>query len=205
MNARFPLLLVLSLCLFSGWGCRFRANATSPYVADADTSAGGADNANGSGGSDVSESGGQQNVSNSGGDQLAKTGGESAMSTGGSANEDASTVDADMPPEVDAGPICTPPTPSVCNPVTNVGCENSPGTQCAIDTLAITLAGYCILSAPTDAGTCANTGLSESCPPKYTCLASECRRMCFCDNECGKGECCFEFVGNLGFKVCKAC
>jgi hypothetical protein len=98
----------------------------------------------------------------------------------------------------------------VCNPVTNDGCLDSLSMQCAVDR-ASTLAGYCIFysgdsgQSPSDGGDCLNTGITESCPPTFTCLDSRCRKLCLCAADCETGQCCKEALESTGFKVCGEC
>ena len=80
--------------------------------------------------------------------------------------------------------------------------------QCAVD-WAATLTGYCIFSSPPpplpDGGGCFNSGLTESCPPTFTCVVDQCRALCACDADCEPGQCCSEPVGTTGFHVCREC
>lgn len=99
---------------------------------------------------------------------------------------------------------CTRPHVEVCDPVTDHGCD--PPLQCIIDYASGTLAGYCAFSTPIDGGPfCVSTPVTESCPPSTTCVDGVCRALCFCDDDCNRGECCAEQVGGLGFKLCGAC
>lgn len=96
---------------------------------------------------------------------------------------------------------------AVCNPVTNEGCFDSLMMQCAVDPLA-TLTGYCIFysgQSPMLGGDCLNTGVTESCPPTFTCVDGRCRELCFCDADCEAGQCCTEPLEGTGFKVCGDC
>jgi hypothetical protein len=126
---------------------------------------------------------------------------------------DAATLRSDAaaqsPPSVDvdgsaASGSCTRPDVAVCDPVSNHGCD--PPLQCIIDYASGTLAGYCAFSTPIDGGPfCVSTPVTESCPPSTTCVDGVCRALCFCDDDCGQGECCGEQVGELGFKLCGTC
>jgi len=95
-----------------------------------------------------------------------------------------------------------------CNPVTNEGCAASLMMQCAVN-VAATLTGYCIFFSggppPSLGGACLNTGITESCPPKATCVAERCRTLCFCDTDCEAGQCCTEPLESTGFKICGDC
>jgi hypothetical protein len=105
----------------------------------------------------------------------------------------------------DAAATCVPPAVTGCNPVTNDGCAPELQMQCAVDVAAPSPTGYCIFSAPMDAGACFNSGLTESCPPTTTCVGGECRPLCFCDADCEEGKCCAEPIGITGFNVCGDC
>jgi hypothetical protein len=105
----------------------------------------------------------------------------------------------------DDGTSCQPPDVTGCNPVTNEGCLAELGQHCALDPLQPTPTGYCIFTAPMDAGVCLNTGLTESCPPMTACLDGECRSLCFCDADCEEEKCCAEPIGTTGFNVCGDC
>jgi hypothetical protein len=139
----------------------------------------------------------------------AATGSPSVPSAnGGAAGEPdiATAEDAGAEPQ-DAGSECTPVDIAVCNPVTNEGCPGSLAMQCAVD-WAATLSGYCIFSSPppvAGADTCFNSGVTESCPPTFTCVVDQCRRLCLCDADCEQGQCCTEEVGSTGFHVCRDC
>jgi hypothetical protein len=105
----------------------------------------------------------------------------------------------------DVGAACTAPKVDGCNPVKNEGCVTELGMQCGIDFLAFTLAGSCTFSAPSDppdAGGCLNTIVTESCLPKHSCIEGQCRKLCFCDSDCGQGEVCVDKIGDKGFKAC---
>lgn len=200
------LMLVVSCALAA---CRFeRSPAASPFAADAGpfdeddgdgdrqpidpTASGGAAAAGsgGAGGTHAAGTGGSTGpVASSGG-----TGGASP-SAGGAAgaplDEDASVIGESCDPDV-----------LLCNPVTNEGC--APPMQCAVDAFSDVLSGYCIFNGPVADG-CFNSGVTESCPPTETCLDFECRKLCFCDDDCAEGQCCVDPVGDLGFKACGAC
>jgi hypothetical protein len=122
------------------------------------------------------------------------------------AGEPAARADAGATP-LDAGMEleCAPIDVAVCNPVTNEGCAGTLQMQCAVDQLAI-LRGYCIFSSPPPGtGGCINSGVTESCPPTFTCVVDQCQKLCLCDADCDEGQCCTQQVGSTGFKVCRDC
>jgi hypothetical protein len=125
----------------------------------------------------------------------------------GAAAQGGSAADAGMNTERDAAVSgCQPLAPAVCNPVMNSGCPDILSMQCAVDLAAETLAGYCIFKSPDMTGnSCLNTLVTESCPPRSTCVFGMCRRLCFCDADCPDAACCTEPVGERGFKACGAC
>lgn len=96
---------------------------------------------------------------------------------------------------------------AVCDPIANTGCSETLSMRCAPDLAAPRLAGYCTFDGPIpDSGIeCLNTVVTESCPPTTTCHEGECRTLCFCDADCGKGQCCSEPLGEYGFAVCAPC
>lgn len=116
------------------------------------------------------------------------------------ATPDAATLDPDAE--------CAAVTVAQCNPVTNEGCPASLQMQCAVSFDAH-LTGYCIFFSggppPALGGACLNTVLTESCPPKSTCVAERCRQLCFCDPDCEPGLCCKQPLQSTGFKVCGDC
>jgi hypothetical protein len=108
----------------------------------------------------------------------------------------------------DSGAECAALDAAQCNPVTNEGCPASLQMQCAVSFDA-PLTGYCIFNSggppPALGGACLNTVITESCPPKSTCVAEQCRKLCFCDSDCEAGQCCTEPLQSTGFKVCGDC
>ena len=126
---------------------------------------------------------------------------DDAMSSDAMQSDAASVAD-------DAGAACPSPEIALCNPVTNEGCSDLIRMQCAVDLAAQALAGYCIFRGPEpppDLTMCLNTLVTESCPPKSTCVLGRCRTLCFCDAQCTGEDCCVEPIGNFGFKVCGSC
>ncbi|MFT3926451.1 MAG: hypothetical protein QM778_28155 [Myxococcales bacterium] len=95
----------------------------------------------------------------------------------------------------------------VCNPVTNTGCSEALVQRCAPDLSSAKLAGYCTFMGEIPDGglECFNSVVTESCPPKSTCHNGACRSLCFCDADCGDGQCCTEPLGEQGFAVCAPC
>jgi hypothetical protein len=110
-------------------------------------------------------------------------------------------------PASDAGVQCPRPEVAVCDPVLNQGCSATLQMQCAVDLLAPGLAGYCIFrgTTPPDGGACFNSGVTEDCLPTNTCYGGQCRKLCYCDADCGAGQCCSLRVGNYGFGACGDC
>jgi hypothetical protein len=96
-----------------------------------------------------------------------------------------------------------------CDPVRNTGCN--PFQQCDIAPPQTTLggmgsmlAGQCVFGAA-EAGVCTSSILSESCPPKSTCVDGGCQKLCFCNADCPVGQCCSDRSGPSGFSLCGAC
>lgn len=195
--------LVVLLC-----GCRLGANdepsySLNPGLSDGEPNepmaTGGSSPAAGSGGGG---SGGGAPMPSADAGHVAGAGG-GASGVGGAAGD---PDDADAAVEAGSGGSsgdgCSP-VVEVCNPVTNDGCP--PTMQCAVDLLATAPTGYCTFSSPPMPGTCFNSGVTESCLPTEACVDFECRKLCFCDADCGAGECCVDPVGEAGFKACGAC
>jgi hypothetical protein len=130
-----------------------------------------------------------------------------ADNDGGRAADHDAVVTNDAGTAGDGDAQCASVAVGVCNPVTNEGCLDSLSMQCAVD-LASKLTGYCIFysgKAPTPGVDCLNTGVTESCPPTFTCVDSRCRRLCLCEADCDIGQCCKEPLESTGFKVCGDC
>jgi hypothetical protein len=177
-------------------GCRIERDApTNPYASDAGVfdpnAGGGGGGAAGSGGTGGARDGGDDASGGAGGSGVSPA----DASTGGG-------FDASVARDAGSGADCAP-SVALCNPVTNQGCPAA--MQCAIDLAAPSLAGYCIFSAPMDAGFCFNSLVTESCPPSTTCVNGECRDLCFCHGDCDDGQCCLEPIGTTGFKLCGDC
>lgn len=201
-------MLACFACLVSMSACRIERDApTNPYASEAgvfDPNAAGTTSSGGAGGTGAS--GGMGAAGGGGG--TGASGGTGA--TGGAGGAGGSTTDAALVGDLDASVVrdggsggeCVP-SVALCNPVTNQGCPA--GMQCAIDLAAPSLAGYCIFSAPMDAGFCFNSLVTESCPPRATCVNGECRNLCFCNEDCDDGQCCLESIGTTGFKLCGDC
>jgi len=112
--------------------------------------------------------------------------------------------------QLDAGsPVnaCAPREPvATCDPVRNMGCL--PLTQCDIDTAASTPTGRCVFFQAAAPGACMVTFLSETCEAQSTCVASACRKLCYCDSDCPTGQCCNDLSGpgpKGAFKLCRPC
>ncbi|MGH7269659.1 MAG: hypothetical protein ACREJ3_04445, partial [Polyangiaceae bacterium] len=79
----------------------------------------------------------------------------------------------------------------VCDPVRNTGCNLF--QQCDVDpNKKTTPTGLCLFNSPQDGGQgpCLMSLVSESCPPKTTCVSGACHPLCACDGDCPAGECC---------------
>lgn len=119
------------------------------------------------------------------------------------APSDSSTGDARGDGESDGS--CARPDAGNCDPVTNTGCTFS---QCDIDTTQTTPTGTCVIASPFpyDAGyQCTQVSGSVSCQPGYTCYGGTCQKVCFCNADCGSGQCCSGSAGTTGFGLCSAC
>jgi hypothetical protein len=94
---------------------------------------------------------------------------------------------------------------AVCDPIHDTGCNAL--QQCDVDlTQATTPTGACVFnSAQSDGGPCTVSVLSESCPPRFTCIASACHALCACDSDCPPTTCCSDTGGPPGFRLCQPC
>jgi hypothetical protein len=111
--------------------------------------------------------------------------------------------DSDGPPDDAAGSGSCSGTVAVCDPIHNTGCN--PLQQCDVDPLETsTPTGLCVFGAM-EAGVCASSIVSESCPPKSTCVDGGCRQLCFCNADCPVGQCCSDTSGPPGFILCRTC
>jgi hypothetical protein len=206
----FAALVLWACCALSA--CRITRSPKSPFVLDAgQNGAKSLDSTAGRGGSAgtidaapamTSGASGMGSLAGTSATGGARAGAAGTAGTAGTAGD---TLESDAAVSSDAGgSTCMPADAAVCNPVTNEGCPDS--MQCAVDGLSDVLAGYCIFSTPMpDAGFCFNSGVTESCPPKQTCVVDQCRTLCFCDADCEEKQCCVESIGTVGFKVCGAC
>lgn len=93
---------------------------------------------------------------------------------------DSSAVDAS---EAEA---CTAPSVATCDPVAQTGCLFS---QCVVDRTK-SLTGRCVLATGSSTAGCMENELSTSCPAGSGCYDNSCKKLCFCDGDCGSGECC---------------
>jgi hypothetical protein len=118
--------------------------------------------------------------------------------TGGDAGTD------DAPPgDIIEGGACSG-TVAVCDPVHNTGCNSL--QQCDVNSLVTTTpTGLCVFGSPAEGGSCLSTIVTESCPPKFTCVSSACRALCFCNGDCPIGQCCSDTSGPPGFTLCRPC
>jgi hypothetical protein len=141
-------------------------------------------------------------------DSGARAGSTSDSKTdGGPAAEHDAALAEDSGSANDSDAACASVAVHGCNPVTNQGCLDSLSMQCAVDR-ASTSTGYCIFysgQSPMLGGDCLNTGVTESCPPTFTCVDNRCRKLCLCGAECETGQCCKEPLDSTGFKVCGDC
>ncbi len=105
--------------------------------------------------------------------------------------------------DVTGGSACLP-SVAGCDPVHNTGCD--PLEQCDVSSLATgTLTGQCVFGGGAVGDACTASIVSESCAPQSTCVAGECRQLCFCDADCPKQQCCSDSSGPGGFNLCRAC
>jgi hypothetical protein len=130
------------------------------------------------------------------------TTGNDASPTDATPPDDAS--DAGTPDRVVEGGACTGAV-AVCDPVHDTGCN--PLQQCDVDTTQTsTPTGICVFnSASEGGGACTMSFVSESCPPRQTCVTGACRAVCFCNTDCATGQCCSDTSGPHGFTLCGAC
>jgi hypothetical protein len=94
---------------------------------------------------------------------------------------------------------------ATCDPVHNAGCNAL--EQCDVNpTQTSKPTGRCVFNGGgTDAGSCSISFVSESCPPKSTCVGGACRQLCACDTDCNAGDCCTDATGPQGFLLCHPC
>ena len=94
---------------------------------------------------------------------------------------------------------------AVCDPIHDTGCNAL--QQCDVDlTQTTTPTGACVFnSAQPDGGPCTVSVLSESCPPRFTCIGNACRALCACDGDCPPTTCCSDTSGPPGFRLCQPC
>jgi hypothetical protein len=144
----------------------------------------------------MSDGGMNSGTTNSGATSGTKTpttgGGDASVSTG-----NASTVPNACGP---AKPVAT------CDPVRNTGCP--PLTQCDIETSATTPTGRCVFFQATPGVPCSSSFVNVTCDAQNTCVAGECRKMCYCDSDCPPDNCCSDTSGPGpagAFKLCHPC
>jgi hypothetical protein len=115
---------------------------------------------------------------------------------------DASTDDA-PPSDLAEGGACTG-TVTVCDPVHNSGCNSL--QQCDVNSFVTTTpTGLCVFASPAEGGSCLSTIVTETCPPKFTCVSGACKELCFCNGDCPIGQCCSDTSGPPGFTLCRPC
>jgi hypothetical protein len=120
----------------------------------------------------------------------------------GGAGNDANTEDAPGSGTTEGGACSV--AVAVCDPVHNTGCSSL--QQCDVDTSQTTVpTGLCVFASPAEGGPCLATFVTESCPPRFTCVAGDCRQLCFCNADCPTGECCSDTSGPPGFALCRPC
>jgi hypothetical protein len=93
---------------------------------------------------------------------------------------------------------------AVCDPVRNTGCNAL--QQCDVDpSQTTTPTGLCVFATLAEGSPCLSTIFTESCPPSFTCVNSDCRQLCFCNADCPTGQCCSDTSGPPGFTLCRPC
>lgn len=110
----------------------------------------------------------------------------------------------DAPDDGEEAGVCAPPTTpfAVCDPVRNTGCSFIVRCDVNTDTKG---EGRCVgLGALGENAFCTSASWTDTCSATLTCISNKCRKLCFCNADCGS-ECCTEDVGSTGFKVCAAC
>lgn len=100
---------------------------------------------------------------------------------------------------------CEPVKPvATCDPVRNTGCP--PLTQCDIETSATTATGRCVFYSAAPGIPCSSSFVNVACDAQNTCVAGECRKMCYCDSDCPPGKTCSDTSGPGpagAFKLCR--
>jgi hypothetical protein len=142
------------------------------------------------------------------------TGGNGATPTGGGKDSGAggsggtAVSEGGVPPTPGA---CQAPAtaPAICDPVKNFGCL-VPFSFCDIDTAQAIASGRCVFPWSTmmpPPNGCFTDATTETCMPMSTCVNGTCKKLCYCDSDCGAGECCTEPAPGASkvFKLCKAC
>jgi len=137
------------------------------------------------------------------------TGGASTGSMSGSKTPATGGVDAGVEAgnATTAPNACGPAQPvATCDPVRNTGCP--PLTQCDIETSATTPTGRCVFYQATPGVPCSSSFVNVTCDAQNTCVAGECRKLCYCDSDCPPGNCCSDTSGPGpagAFKLCHPC
>jgi hypothetical protein len=194
MTPRAALVAALSAGLVAG-ACRFGGPTADPlqYVAgDADTAAEGGDGAEDATVLPTADAETQDAI-----DDLAIVPADADDGSADAVGDDAADGE---------GGVCVPgPAPAVCDPIHNTGCVNT-SQQCDIDTTQTSMrAGVCVFGASADGAACSSSIFTESCPPRFACVASACRHPCSCDTDCDPGQCCSDTTGPTGWKLCGLC
>jgi hypothetical protein len=96
---------------------------------------------------------------------------------------------------------------AMCDPVHNTGCNALLQQQCDLGTSLTGMpTGNCVFNSGSEGGgACIATPVTESCPPRSTCVSGACRSLCFCNADCDAGQCCSEPSGIAGFTLCGPC
>jgi hypothetical protein len=120
---------------------------------------------------------------------------------------DSSSDSAEVATLPDTG-VCTPPTPLVCDPVKNTGCNAI--SRCDVSDTYNT--GVCVDLGALGAGASCTTsgpflGLpgTDTCNHGFTCQSGKCIALCYCNTDCPTGQCCNVSLGANGFSACGGC
>ena len=101
----------------------------------------------------------------------------------------------------------------LCEPLTSVpGCDPVRGTgcteginQCVVEHGAAAPTGRCVFSTVSVGATCEQNDLSSTCPFLFTCVGGECRKYCYCDDDCPAGDSCDDSNEQGAAAVFKLC
>ena len=103
------------------------------------------------------------------------------------------------------GELCVPHTVPGCDPVSGQGCTQGIN-QCVVDRNATTPSGRCVFS-PTQpsTGTCTEDDFQSTCPFLFSCIQGECRKYCYCDEDCDSGDSCSDSNERGAAAIFKLC